>query len=110
MRLSNPVLLGIVNASPLNGSIVIEMAQNLGYVVVDRMLGGKGVPLDKPRDFSEIELLIMSGYLIVAVDLLVEPWENVCEVRTRLERIEHEFAVRTDYIADGDDSSGNAQC
>ena len=35
--LSNPVLLGIVNASPLNGSIVIEMAQNLGYVVVDRM-------------------------------------------------------------------------
>lgn len=39
--LSNPVLLGIVNASPLNGSIVIEMAQNLGYVVVDRMLGGK---------------------------------------------------------------------
>ncbi len=49
--LSNPVLLGIVNASPLNGSIVIEMAQNLGYVVVDRMLGGKGVPLDKTEGF-----------------------------------------------------------
>ena len=76
--LSNPVLLGIVNASPLNGSIVIEMAQNLGYVVVDRMLGGKGVPLDKPRDFSEIELLIIERIFNVAVDLL-EP---------RLERIE----------------------
>ena len=86
--LSNPVLLGIVNASPLNGSIVIEMAQNLGYVVVDRMLGGKGVPLDKPRDFSEIELLIIERIFNVAVDLLVEPWENVCELEPRLERIE----------------------
>ena len=54
------------------------MAQNLGYVVVDRMLGGKGVPLDKPRDFSEIELLIIERIFNVAVDLLVEPWENVC--------------------------------
>ena len=86
--LSNPVLLGIVNASPLNGSIVIEMAQNLGYVVVDRMLGGKGVPLDKPRDFSEIEVLIIERIFNVAVDLLVEPWENVCELEPRLERIE----------------------
>ena len=86
--LSNPVLLGIVNASPLNGNIVIEMAQNLGYVVVDRMLGGKGVPLDRPRDFSEIELLIIERIFNVAVDLLVEPWENVCELEPRLERIE----------------------
>ena len=64
------------------------MAQNLGYAVVDRMLGGKGVPLDKPRDFSEIELLIIERIFNVAVDLLVEPWENVCELEPRLERIE----------------------
>ena len=86
--LSNPVLLGIVNASPLNGSIIIEMAENLGYVIVDRMLGGKGTPLDKPRDFSEIELLIIERIFNVAVNLLVEPWESVCELEPRLERIE----------------------
>ena len=57
--LSNPVLLGLVNVSPLSGSIIIELADNLGYAIVDRMLGGLGTPLDKPRDFSEIELLIL---------------------------------------------------
>ena len=36
--LSNPVLLGIVNFSPLNGNIIIEIAENLGYTIVDRML------------------------------------------------------------------------
>ena len=44
--LSNPVLLGLVNVSPLSGSIIIELADNLGYAIVDRMLGGLGTPLN----------------------------------------------------------------
>lgn len=86
--LSNPVLLGIVNFAPLQGNIIIEMASNLGYTVVDRMLGGRGDPMDKVRDFSEIELLIIERIMIVCVNLLQEPWENVLEIHPRLERIE----------------------
>lgn len=67
--LSNPVLLGLVNVSPLSGSIIIELADNLGYAIVDRMLGGLGTPLDKPRDFSEIELLILERIYNVCVSL-----------------------------------------
>ena len=77
--LSNPVLLGIVNFSPLNGNIIIEIAENLGYTIVDRMLGGKGAPLDRPRDFSEIELLIIERIFNVVVNLLIEPWDSECE-------------------------------
>lgn len=86
--LSNPVLLGIVNFAPLSGSIIIEIGENLGYTIVDRMLGGKGAPLERPRDFSEIELLILERIFNVVVNLLIEPWENVCELEPRLERIE----------------------
>lgn len=86
--LSNPVLLGIVNFAPLQGNIILEMASNLGYAMVDRMLGGAGEPLDKTRDFSEIELLIIERILTVCVNLLREPWENVLDIHPRLERIE----------------------
>ncbi len=86
--LSNPVLLGIVGVSPLKGSIIMEIAENLGYAMVDRMLGGIGVPLDKTREFSEIELLILERIMNVCVNLLREPWANVCEINPRLERIE----------------------
>ena len=86
--LSNPVLLGLVNVAPLKGTIMIEMAENLGYAIIDRMLGGMGVPLDKTREFSEIELLILERIFNVCVDLLREPWSNVCEINPRLERIE----------------------
>lgn len=86
--LSNPVLLGLVNMSPLEGTIMIEMAENLGFAMVDRLLGGAGVPLEKTRDFSEIELLILERIFNVCVDLLRDPWSNICEISPRLERIE----------------------
>ena len=86
--LSNPVLLGIVDFAPLEGSIIMEMASKLGYAIVDRMLGGEGEPLDKVRDFSEIELSIVERIMVACVELLREPWANVVDVVPRLERIE----------------------
>jgi flagellar motor switch protein FliM len=86
--LSNPVLLGIVNLDPLEGNIIVEMASQLGYTIVDRMLGGEGEPIDKMRDFSEIELLIIERVMTACVQLLREPWENVVDIHPRLERIE----------------------
>ena len=86
--LSNPVLFGIVNFEPLKGNIVIELASNLGYAIVDRMLGGTGEPLEKIRDYSEIELSILERIFAICVNLLREPWKNVVEIEPRLERIE----------------------
>lgn len=98
--LSNPVLLGIVNFSPLKGAVILEMASNLGYAMVDRMLGGSGVPLDKTREFSEIELLIIERLMNVCVDLLREPWINVIDLHPRLDRIETNSTVCADYFTE----------
>ena len=86
--LSNPVLLGVIEFAPLRGDILMELASSLGYAIVDRMLGGIGLPLEKTRDFSEIELLIIERIMNVCVNLLREPWENVTEIHPRLQRIE----------------------
>lgn len=86
--LANPVILGIVNFNPLPGNIVLEMDPNLGFTMIDRMLGGPGLPLARNRDFSEIELSILEKIFNTCVDLLIEPWQNVIEINPRLERIE----------------------
>lgn len=86
--LSNPVLLGIVDFKPLEGNIIIELSDNLGFAIVDRMLGGPGLPLDKSRDFSEIELVIIERIFTIITNLLHDPWENVVSLRPRLTRIE----------------------
>ena len=86
--LSNPVILSIVNFEPLNGTIIMELATNLGYAMVDRMLGGPGEPLERAREFSEIELLIIERIMAIIIELLREPWENVIDIHPHLERIE----------------------
>ena len=86
--LSNPVLLGVVNMAPLSGNIIIEIATNLGYAIIDRLLGGVGEPLEKKREFSEIELSILEKIFTILIDLLREPWTNVVEIHPYLERIE----------------------
>ena len=86
--LSNPSVLGIVNFAPLNGNIIIEIATNLCYAMLDRMLGGSGPPLEKSRDFSDIELTILQKLLVMFTQLMREPWKNVVEISPVLSRLE----------------------
>lgn len=86
--LSNPVLLGVVNFSPLEGNVIMELGTGLGYAMVDRMMGGEGRPLEKNREFTEIELTIIERIMIVCINLLVEPWETVQHLEPMLERVE----------------------
>lgn len=86
--LSNPVILGIVDFQPLGGTIIVELATNLGFAMIDRMLGGPGVPLEKTRDFSEIEMTILEKMIIICMQLMREPWRNVLDINPVMERIE----------------------
>ena len=86
--LSNPSVLGIINFAPLNGNIIIEIATNLCYAMLDRMLGGSGQPLEKSREFSDIELTILQKLLVMFTQLLREPWKNVVDISPVLSRLE----------------------
>lgn len=86
--LSNPVLLGVLNFAPLKGNVIMEIGANIGYAIIDRLLGGEGNSLERNRDFSEIELSILERIFTICVNLLREPWNNVVDINPRLERIE----------------------
>ncbi len=86
--LSNPSVLGVVSFEPLGGSIIIDLATNIAFAMIDRMLGGEGRPLDKTREFSDIELTILQKVLIMLTQLLRDPWKNVLEISPMLQRVE----------------------
>jgi len=86
--LSNPVILGVINAEPLKGNFILELADSIGYAILDRMLGGNGIPLDKSRDFTEIEMSILEKIMWVCTEHLIEPWQSVVDITPNLERIE----------------------
>lgn len=86
--LSNPVVLGIINFAPMTGDIILELSPNLGFAILDRMLGGAGLPLEKNREFSEIELSILDKVMVTCMQLLREPWKNVVALEPFMDRIE----------------------
>jgi len=66
----------------------MDLATNIAYAMIDRMLGGTGATLEKMRDFSEIEMTIVQRILIMMVNLLHEPWKNVVDISPILQRVE----------------------
>lgn len=86
--LSNPIILSIVNFAPLQGNIIMELSLNIGFAIIDRMLGGQGNALERTREFSEIEMAILEKILVACMQLLREPWKNVVEIEPMLDRIE----------------------
>ena len=64
------------------------LSTNIGFAILDRMLGGAGKPLEKNREFSEIELSILDKIMVTCMQLLREPWKNVVDLDPFMERIE----------------------
>lgn len=86
--LANPVVLAMVDFSPLNGSIIFEMDPSIAYALIDRILGGRGSAMDRVRSFTEIELAILERIIIQILNLMREPWESIISIKPRLEKIE----------------------
>ncbi len=86
--LINPVILAVTDFRPLKGSIILEISPNMGFTIIDRVLGGSGSEMNNIRDFTDIERVILEKFFIQFVELLVEPWQNVIELDPMLEKIE----------------------
>lgn len=86
--ISNHVVLAIAELSPLKGSVIMEVSPDVGFTIIDRILGGQGSKLEKLRSFTEIELSIIEKVIVQILNLMKEPWENIVALRPRLDKLE----------------------
>lgn len=86
--LSNPAFLSIIDFSPLNGQILLDISTNVIYTIIDRLLGGDGDARQEIRVFTEIELSLLKKMMQRIVIDIKEAWSNVIELKPILEKIE----------------------
>lgn len=84
----NPAMIAVINFDPLPGQIIIETSSRVAFTMIDRILGGDGLYEGEARDFSEIELIILSKLVKNMAGYMPEAWENVIELSPYLEKIE----------------------
>jgi flagellar motor switch protein FliM len=86
--LVQPTVIGILEMYPLSGNAILEINNQLTFAIVDRLLGGKGEPLRKPRDLTDIERTVVERVMMKVLEHLEESWSTVVDIRFRFETME----------------------
>jgi len=84
----NPSVLTIVQLPPLPGAAIVEINVQLALVLVDRLLGGKGLPVDVRRP-TELETYLLRELMGNALDALRETMEPLLEVSPEIASLEY---------------------
>jgi flagellar motor switch protein FliM len=70
-------------------NLIVQLSNTLTYIMIDRLLGGKGEHLDTgEREFTEIEVSIMENLIRNFLGLMKEPWASYVELEPVLENME----------------------
>lgn len=85
--LPNPNVSALVPMPPLAGGVLMEMNAGLALQLVDRMLGGRGLPVELRRP-TDLELPLIRDLIMVGVRSLGEALEPVLNVSPELGLLE----------------------
>ncbi len=85
-----PTALGVIDMDPLEGKGLLEMDPALVFQIVDRLFGGtdETTPANIERELTDIEHSVIERVFMSLLNNLREAWENILDLRPRLEQIE----------------------
>jgi flagellar motor switch protein FliM len=75
----------VLSMQPLQGNIALEFSSDVAIEVIDRLLGGNAVLLDRGRDLGEIELTLLRSFSSALITSLDEMWSAVAPVKPELQ-------------------------
>jgi flagellar motor switch protein FliM len=76
-RASDPTCYCSIKLKPLEGFAAIEIEPDIIFPLIDRLLGGEGVPIETVRRMTEIEQSIVLTVMRLIADNLKESWRPV---------------------------------
>lgn len=75
----SPTTLAILEVSPFGGKALMEIRQSLVFALIDRMLGGQGLPVDEARECTDLEQVIVNRIIRRIISELNESWKIIQE-------------------------------
>lgn len=84
----NPSVISVLQMRPLKGNAIFEINPNIVFAIIDRLFGGVGSTISKPRPLTDIEETIITRVLSKALENFQEAWKQVVHLQPSLEVIE----------------------
>jgi flagellar motor switch protein FliM len=88
MLLPTPTVLSVIEIPELEGNIAIELNPNVAFAFIDRLLGGEGLPISKPRSLTAIEVGLMERVLQKCCQEMSGVWAPIQKLAFELQAIE----------------------
>lgn len=86
--LANPGIMAIFTLSPLEGRSLLAVDPEIGFAIMDRLLGGPGQPPRQLRELTEIEQPVMQRIVERLMENLPDSWSHMAPIEPRFERLE----------------------
>lgn len=77
----------VLGVPPLSGNLIVEFNNDVASEVVDRMLGGNGLLIDRGREMGEIELTLLRSFGEGIGGAVAEMWSTVAPVEPELQEL-----------------------
>jgi flagellar motor switch protein FliM len=81
---SSPTCYSALSLKPLDGSAALETPLELLFPIIERLLGGRGEPVQGSRPMTEIEGRIVQNLLRVLAENLKQGWAPACPIEFSL--------------------------
>jgi flagellar motor switch protein FliM len=81
LSLSQSVSFNVISLHPLEGSGIIAIEPDIGFVLIDRLLGGFGTTFQNIRPFTDIEQSILLDIVNLMLGDLKNIWAPIAEIR-----------------------------
>lgn len=91
--LSDTALIGLVDMKPASkryddATLIVDLSTAIGFYLIDRVLGGPGKGYNLERNYTDIEIAILSNVFEKISTRIQDTWANNIEVEAHLKGIE----------------------
>jgi len=78
-RIPNPTSMAVFSLEPLKGMAVFEINPSIIFPIIDRVLGGAGEAMSKPRELTDLEQAIVGKLIEKAFVNLKDSWHRIVD-------------------------------
>lgn len=86
--LANPGILAIFSLPPLEGSVLLDVNPDIGFAIIDRLLGGPGIMPKQVRELTELEQPVIRRVIERMMENLSDTWSHVVQIEPQFEQLE----------------------
>ncbi len=81
-------VLNVIDVMPITGKLLLEMAPNIAYAMLDRLLGGEGQSIDSSHRLTDIDTYVLERLFTRSMPYFSTAWSGISDLQFNYDTLE----------------------